>query len=212
MVHVQLDRPLRLVTPGVDGDVLMVLARAEAAFTAPQVHRLAGDHSESGIRKSLRRLEQQGIVRSTRAGQAWLHALNREHLAARYVVALANLRTALIERIESAVAGWSRLPEFAALFGSAATGGMRTESDIDIFVVRPDAVDLDDETWRAQLVELASSVASWTGNDAQILEYSAGEVARGMRRKGERVLRDIAAKGIPVFGPERYLQRARTEH
>lgn len=206
----QLDRPLRVVTSSVDGDVLMVLAGAEAAFTAPQVHRLTGDHSESGIRKSIKRLEQQGIVRSTRAGQAWLHELNREHLAAGYVVALAGLRGALIERIAAAMTRWSRPPDYAALFGSAATGGMRIESDVDLFVVRPDAVDLDDEPWRTQLDELAASVASWTGNDAQILEYSAGEVARGVRTKGERVLRDIAAKGIPVFGSERYLQRART--
>lgn len=186
----------------------MVLAGAEAAFTAPQVHRLARDHSESGIRKSLKRLEAQGTVRATRAGQAWLYELNREHLAAPHVVALAGLRGALVDRIGEAMASWSTPPDYAALFGSAATGGMRTDSDIDLLVVRVDSVDLDDETWRVQLDELASDVAAWTGNDAQILEYSAAEVVRARRIRSERVLRDIAEDGITVFGPDRYLQRA----
>jgi hypothetical protein len=205
-----LGHPLQVITPTVDGDVLAVLAGAEATFTAPQVHRLAGQHSESGIRKSLKRLTEQGIVRATRAGQAWLYELNRQHLAAPYVAALAELRGALVDRIGEAIATWSAPPEYAALFGSAATGGMRPGSDIDLFAVRPDHLDPDDETWRRHLDELASSVASWTGNDAQILEYSATEVANAQREKSERVLRDIAEDGITVFGPERYLQRARS--
>lgn len=202
-----LGHPLQVITPTVDGDVLVVLAGAEAAFTAPQVHRLAGEHSESGIRKSLKRLEEQGTVRATRAGQAWLYELNREHLAAPHIVALAGLRGALVDRIGEAMASWSSPPEYAALFGSAATGGMRTDSDIDLFVVRADSVDLDDETWRLQLDALASAVAAWAGNDAQILEYSAAEVANARRSRSERVLRDVAEDGITVFGPARYLQR-----
>jgi hypothetical protein len=207
IVRVQLGHPLQVITPTVDGDVLMVLAGAEAAFTAPQVHRLIGEHSESGIRKSLKRLEEQGIVRATRAGQAWLYELNREHLAAPQVVALAGLRSALASRIGEVMASWSTPPKYAALFGSAATGGMRTDSDIDLLVVRPDAVDPDDEGWRSDLDELAAAVAAWTGNDAQILQYSASEVAKAQRTKSERVLRDIADEGITVFGSERYLQR-----
>lgn len=202
-----LGHPLQVISPTVDGDVLMVLAGAEAAFTAPQVHRLIGEHSESGVRKSLGRLERQGIVRATRAGQAWLYELNRAHLAAPHVVALTGLRSALISRIREALAHWSSPPEYAALFGSAATGGMRTDSDIDLFIVRPDTTEPDDETWRTHLDEVASAVAAWTGNDAQILEYSATEVATAQRTGFERVLRDIAEHGIAVYGPERYLQR-----
>ena len=37
------------ITPTVDGDVLMVLARAEAAFTPPEVHRLIGARSEAAF-------------------------------------------------------------------------------------------------------------------------------------------------------------------
>lgn len=107
-----------------------------------------------------------------------------------------------------AIGAWSTPPEYAALFASAATGGMRPDSDIDLLVVRADHLDPDDETWRRHLDELASHVAAWTGNDAQILEYNAAEVAKARRSKSERVLRDIAEDGITVFGPDRYLQRA----
>lgn len=202
-----LNRPFQVLTPTVDGDVLAALAGAEAAFTAPQLHRLIGEHSESGVRKALKRLERQGIVTAVRAGQAWLYELNREHLAAEHVVALARLRGVLVEKVGDEIARWSITPEYSALFGSAAKGGMRVDSDIDIFVVRPDATDADDATWRHDLDALASSVASWTGNDAQILEFSAGEVATARREKSERVLRDIADDGITLFGPDRYLHR-----
>jgi predicted nucleotidyltransferase len=202
-----LRHPFQVITPTVDGDVLEVLAGAEAGFTAPQVHRLIGEHSESGVRKALKRLQRQGIVRATRAGQAWIFELNRAHLAAEHVVALAGLRRALVEKAGDAISGWSTTPEYAALFGSAAKGGMRVDSDIDLFVVRPDATDIDDAAWRHDLDALASAVSAWTGNDTQILEFSASEVAAARRKKSDRVLRDIADEGITLFGTDRYLHR-----
>ena len=48
---------------------------------------------------------------------------------------LAHLGDALIERIRTAVATWDRAPLLVMLFGSAATGQMRVDSDIDVFVV-----------------------------------------------------------------------------
>ena len=207
IIEMDLHHPFQVITPTVDGDVLAALAGAEAEFTAPQLHRLIGEHSESGVRKALKRLERQGIVRATRAGQAWLYELNRDHLAAVHVVALARLRRVLVEKVGDEISRWSIRPEYAALFGSAAKAGMRVDSDIDILAVRPDATDADDAAWRHNLDTLAASVASWTGNDAQILEFSAGEVATARRKKSERVLRDIADDGITLFGPDRYLHR-----
>lgn len=207
IVEMDLHHPFQVITPTVDGDVLAALAGAEAEFTAPQVHRLIGEHSESGVRKALKRLERQGIVRATRAGQAWIYVLNREHLAAEHVVGLARLRHALVDKMGDAISGWAIAPEYAALFGSAAKGGMGVDSDIDLLVIRPDATDTDDAAWRHDLDALASSVAAWTGNDTQILEFTASEVDAARRTKSERVLRDIADDGITLFGPDRYLHR-----
>ena len=105
-----LHHPFQVITPTVDGDVLAALAGAEAEFTAPQIHRLIGEHSESGVRKALKRLERQGIVRATRAGQAWLYELNREHLAAVHVVALTRLRRVLVEKVGDEISRWSTKP------------------------------------------------------------------------------------------------------
>lgn len=151
-------------------------------------------------------------MQARRAGQAWIYELNRAHLAAVHVVALAGLRRALVERVGDVMSGWSITPEYPALFGSAAKGGMRVDSDIDMLVVRPDATDLDNAAWRHDIDALASAVPAWTGNDAQILELTASEVAAARRKKSERVLQDIANDGITLFGPDRYLRRDGKRH
>lgn len=51
-----LSRPLTVIVPTVDADVLAVLARATASFTGRQVHQIAGRHSERGVRIALDRL------------------------------------------------------------------------------------------------------------------------------------------------------------
>ena len=135
--------PAACVSPTVDADLLAVLAGAEAEFTGRQVHQVAGRHSEKGVSNCLHRLVGQGIVNARRAGEADLYSLNRHHLAAPHIVALAGLRHELLERVRAELAGWQEAPVFAALFGSAATGRMRLDSDIDLLVVRPKSVDID---------------------------------------------------------------------
>src|SRR5258708_4110984 len=144
-----LAHPFSVVTPTVDGDVLQVLASAEASFTPPQIQALADRLSVSGVRKALARLTSAGIVTCEPIGQAFSYRLNREHLAAPHIVALARLRAELLDRMTALFGTWSESAEYAALFGSAATGQMRLDSDIDVFVVRPDSVELDDISWRA---------------------------------------------------------------
>ena len=204
----QLDRPLRVVAPTVDGDVLVVLARADAEFTPPEVHQLVGDYSESGVRKALQRLAGQGIVLHRWVGHAVAYQLNRDHLAAAAVCELASLRDTFLARLRDRFESWSIPPQYAALFGSAATGRMRLDSDIDLFVVRPGRVDGDDGRWRDQLDMLENDVTRWVGNDARILEYAASEVAAGLE-SNDRVLVDIAKGGIHLAGSPRYLAAAR---
>src|SRR4051812_29514068 len=98
MMPMNLSHPIEVVTPTVDADALAVLAGADAAFTGRQVHQVAGRHSERGVRNALHRLVEQGIVTSERVGAADRYALNREHLAAPHIEALANLRSELLAR------------------------------------------------------------------------------------------------------------------
>jgi len=211
IIDMDLVRPFRVVTPTVDGDVLAVLAGADAAFTAPRVQALIGERSIDGVRKSLNRLEGEGIVLASRTGNAWSYRLNRDHLAAPPIVALAKLRQELFQRIEAKLHRWRPRTEFAALFGSGATHHMSSRSDLDVFIVRPDDIDVDDNVWRQQLDGLASDITSWTGNDARILEYGASETADALRTGTERVLADIRSQGIVLAGPRHYLDNlART--
>ncbi|GAC1606104.1 MAG: hypothetical protein NVS3B21_35820 [Acidimicrobiales bacterium] len=199
-----LAHPIEVVTPTVDADVLAVLAGAEASFTGRQVHQIAGRHSERGVRNALHRLVEQGIVTSERVGAADQYALNREHLAAPHIESLANLRGELIERIGAELDAWHPTAEFVAMFGSAARGDMRVDSDIDLFVVRPTPVAPDDGGWLAQLDTLTRHVTAWTGNDTRVLELSANEIRR---RTNAAIVREVAKDGITLHGPESYLRR-----
>lgn len=201
-----LSRPLGLVTPTVDGDVLSVLAGATASFTGRQVHQIAGRHSERGVRNALRRLAEQGIVDRTRVGSSDLYTLNREHLAAPYIRALAGLKAELLQRVREGIASWSVPAEYAAIFGSAARGDMRLDSDIDVFVVRPRRVSETDDTWQDQVATLAERITVWTGNDTRVLEIGVADVADGIAR-GEQVLIDIREQGLSVAGPRNYLRK-----
>lgn len=203
-----LHRPFTIITPTVDGDVLAVLARADHAFTPPEVHQLVGERSESGVRKALERLAAQGMVDRTRVGQAHTYRLNCDHLAAKHVVALSRLRDDLIDRIGKILASWEPGPTFAALFGSAAHGPMRANSDIDIFVVRPEVFELDDPWWRKHIARVERHVTSWTGNDARVFEMSVLEVWTALQQDAPpRVLVDIEAEGIVLLGERTYLRR-----
>jgi predicted nucleotidyltransferase len=202
-----LGRPLAVITPTLDADVLAVLAGADGEFTGRQVHQLLGRHSERGVRNTLQRLVEQGIATRRRVGSADLYRLNRDHLAAAHIEALAGLRADLLRRIRELLESWAPTAEYVALFGSAARGDMRPDSDIDLFVVRPAGVDAEDHTWRQQLALLTEQVTGWTGNDTRVLEMDATEVTEGLA-EGERVLRDVQNEGIVLHGsPSRLRQR-----
>jgi hypothetical protein len=196
----ELQHPLGVVTPSVDGDVLAVLARADAAFTTGQVHRVLPAVSQNGIRLSLQRLSEQGIVLADRVGNAYVYRLNREHLAADHVVGLANLMSAFLQRLEGALGAWQPQPAYAAVFGSAARGTMTTESDIDLLLVRPDGAD--EDAWDEQAQDLASRATRWTGNDVRALLLDEADL-----NPDEPVLRDVLAHGLTVAGTRDWLAR-----
>ena len=206
MMPMNLAHPIEVVTPTVDADVLAVLAGADAFFTGRQVHHVAGRHSERGVRNALHRLVEQGIVTSERVGAADRYALNREHLAAPQIEALANLRSEFIARIGAELDAWRPAAKYVAMFGSAARGDMRADSDIDLFVVRPSSVASDDDRWRAQIDTLARHVTAWTGNDTRVLELVMTEVAR---RTNAAIVREVAKDAITLHGPHNYLRRGR---
>jgi predicted nucleotidyltransferase len=198
----QLNRPLATITPTLDGDVLAVLAQHEATFTTGQLHRVLNHYSEEGIRKVLLRLTRQGIVHSERIGNAYSYRLNREHLAAEPIIALANIPHILLRRLEERLQMWAHPPVYAAVFGSAARGTMTEDSDLDLLLIRADDTPSDD--WDEQVAELVADVSRWTGNDARTLEYTVSELTAA---RDERVVLDVLAEGLTVAGRHAWLSR-----
>jgi predicted nucleotidyltransferase len=187
-----LNKPLGVITPTVDAEVLSVLAGANETFTGVRVHQIIGSSTQKTVWTALQRLSDQGIVLKVQKGSAGLYSLNRDHLAAPYILGLANLKGELLERMTKAITHWEIKPVFAAVFGSAARGEMRLDSDIDIFIVRPDKVDADDDLWVSLHAELSDSMTE-------------SEVARGLAAN-ERVLSDIREQGLRLLGDQSLIQ------
>lgn len=197
--------PLSTVTPTLDGDVLVVLAGVDAELTGREVHRLANRGSEHGVRKVLDRLVEEGVVSRRPAGSAKLYKLNREHLAAPAIEALAGIRRELLRRMREAVTAWKITPVAVIVFGSFARGEATRESDVDVLVIRPSGIDADDPAWSAQVNGFAAAVSAWTGNDTRVLEYSEGEIPHA---GDEEVLTNALGDGVEIAGSIRSLRHS----
>lgn len=197
-------RPMSVVTPTVDGDVLTALALADTSFTPGRLHKVIGRHSEDGVRRALRRLVLQGVVEDQAAGRAVLYRLNREHLAARAIVDLASLWETFRARLEERFVEWSVQPRVAVLFGSVARGEMGLRSDVDIFVVRPSGAPAN-EGWDSDVRSLEGDATRWTGNDVRVLEMTEVHVER--HGADEPVLKDILSEGVRLAGDLEWLRR-----
>lgn len=195
----QLNKPFATVTPTLDGDVLAVLASADLTFTISQVQRILTTASGEGIRKVLNRLTGQGVVLHDEVGRTHTYRLNTEHLAAEPIMALSRLNSTFQSRLGQHLDGWGTTLRYAAVFGSAATGRMTLESDIDLFLVRA-ADSEDDDAWEQRLTELARLVTAWTGNDGRIVEYAEDEF-RTAAAAGEPLFDDVSKQGLTVAGP-----------
>jgi predicted nucleotidyltransferase len=202
-----ISRPFASVSPGVESDVLVALARAKVPRTGRELARRSG-RSPTGVQHALDRLVDEGLVHQTEAGRAFLYSFNRDHLLAPAVKVMAEARGELINRLRDLIGAW-KVPTFhASLFGSFARGEGNAASDIDLLVVRPKDIDLEDERWRAQIDELVGSVSDWTGNHAGISEVSEADLPR-LRKERPPVVEAVTAQAIDLAGtPVRKMLRA----
>jgi predicted nucleotidyltransferase len=120
-------------------------------------------------------------------------------------MALSQLNSTFLTRLEKHLDGWRTMLRYAAVFGSAATGRMKLDSDIDLLLVRAADADHDgDDAWEEQVTELARLVTAWTGNDASVVEYTEDEF-RAAAATGEPLLRDVAKQGLTIAGTRSWL-------
>lgn len=204
-----LSSPIRSVIPSVHGAVLAVLARSDRPLSGRRTAELTGGRAgQARVNAVLGDLTAAGLVLREVHPPAYLYLLNREHLAAEAITALADLREQLLSRIRQTVEGWRQPAVAVWLFGSAARGEGGTDSDIDLLVLRPDAVDEDDPAWVLQVDDLAAQVVTWTGNRCEIAEYSAEQFA-SMVASGERLASELRTQAVRIWGDtvERRLHR-----
>jgi predicted nucleotidyltransferase len=192
-------RPYSAISPGLESDVLVVLAGTTRPLTGRRVAELVRRGSPDGVRKALGRLVAQGLVLREEAGRALMHSLNRRHLAAPAVEVLAAMRGEFLRRLRDSLAGWEPAPVHASMFGSVARADGGTDSDIDLFLVRPATVSEDHLAWRAQVAQLSDDVLAWTGNHAAVIEQPEQDVPR-LRRSGAPVVEELRRDGIDLAG------------
>jgi len=197
---VDLSNPIRSVIPSAHGSVLAVLARTDQSLSGRRVAELTGGRvSARGTSNALRALAEAGVVLVEDHPPAKLYRLNRRHLAADAIVALAEMRPRLLEALRERLGGWKVGATASWLFGSAARGDGSIDSDIDVLLVRADRVDPDDDVWNAQIDELADDVRAWTGNRCSVVEYSATDFRR-LIAGPERLADELRADGIRLTG------------
>jgi predicted nucleotidyltransferase len=192
--------PIATVVPGARGAVLRVLAATTVPLTGNKIAELSGGVvSQSGVSKAIGPLVKSGLVTCERAGSANLYLLNRDHVAAPAVLAAAGGREELFARMAAAAQTWSVKPVAVWVFGSAARGQATPASDVDVLVVRPDTVPVDDDRWEAQTLMLSENVLRWSGNVCQVLEYSEAEFAT-LVAADDRLVRALRDDAVVLAG------------
>lgn len=186
-----------------------MLANSDVAFTIAQIQRILTTASGEGIRKVLTRLTAQGVVLHDQVGRTNTYQLNTEHLAAEPIIALSRITTTFLNRLERHLEGWGDALKYAAVFGSAATGRMTLDSDIDLLLVRASdpedqSENEDPDTWDQRVTELGRLVTAWTGNDGRVVEYTENEIGEAAAA-GEPLLSDVAREGLTVAGTRAWL-------
>ena len=198
-----LSSPISSVIPSAHGAVLAVLARTSEPLSGRRVAALTdGKVGQWRANEVLGALADAGIVLREHRPPAKLYRLNRDHVAAAGIVALAEQWGTLLRRVRDELADWSPGPVTACLFGSAARGEAGPGGDIDILLVPSDDVAASQDAqhaWQEQVDRLTEKVRLWSGNTCEALELTAAELGDAVAHD-DRLLRDLRRDTIALAG------------
>ena len=189
--------PISSVIPSLDGPVYAALSSTNDPMTLGGVHRLTEGASKSGVRTVLLRMVASGLVDLVPGG----YRLNREHLAAGPIEALASLYGELTKRIRAEVDSWQPQPLLVGLYGSAARRDGDEASDIDLLIIG------DVESLGDSAMHLADLVERWTGNSAQVVLKSPAEIGR-LRSVDEPIVGSWMQDLVEISGTRSALVKA----
>lgn len=200
-----LSSPMRSVIPSAHGAVLTVLARAGEPLSGRKVAELTnGQVGQVRTSEVLGLLADAGLVLREERPPAKSYRLNRDHVAAGAIAALADQWARLLGRIQDHLAQWDPAPVSACLFGSAARGEAGPNSDIDLLVVPPAGVresETAELSWQAQVEDLTERIKLWSGNVCDVLELTEPELEDAAVRD-DRLVRDLSSDAIPLQGQD----------
>ena len=78
---------------------------------------------------------------------------------------------------------------------------MHSDSDIDLFVIRPSEIDEDEPTWSGQVDDLSDQIRRWTGNYAGVVQVAESQVAR-LRDDELPILAELRSDAIVLSGSD----------
>ena len=194
-------RSVEALIPDAQGRVLGTLSRTTAELTLTTLADLSGV-SLAHVARIVPRLVDLGVVERRDVPPAALVRLTRDNLAARWVVALADLRQTLQDELRASVQTIEPVPANVTLFGSFARGDDDAASDIDVVVVRPEAIDEEDPEWSDSIARWESQVRRVSGNPLNRVEVAEDEVPRLVRSRrplwGAILREGITLQGRPL--------------
>ena len=183
--------PVEAVIPGVQGRVLAVLVKTTAELNLRTLARLAG--------VSVAQASRLGVVERHEVPPSSLFRLNRAHVAAQPIMALARSRDDVLRQLGVTAAQMRVQPESVIVFGSFARGEADAQSDIDAVVVRRDDVAEDDDEWTRAVESWRQGARAISGNRTEVIEVSSSEIARKLTSDAP-LWRNVAQQGVVVHG------------
>jgi hypothetical protein len=191
-------RPIEALIPNAQGRILGVLARTSQELTLTTLADLSGISLAQAARV-VPRLVRLGVVERREVPPAVLVRLLPETLAARPLLALADLRHTLLEELRESARKIDPSPANITLFGSFARGDDDAMSDIDVLVVRPSATGEEDPAWTESVGRWEDHARRISGNPVNRIEVKEGEVAK-LLRSGRSLWRAIRREGMTLGG------------
>jgi predicted nucleotidyltransferase len=199
-----LANPMQSVIPSAHGAVLHALARTDLPLSARRLAELTSPKfSQRRVNDVLGHLAEEGIVVRESRPPSNIYRLNREHVAADGILALAQMWSALVGRIRADLGIWPVAPEAAWLFGSAARREGIGRSDLDVFLVRPASGLASEisEAWEHQTEALVVKIKTWSGNRCEVIEMEAAELRAAVDRD-DRLIRDLREQAVVLAGTD----------
>lgn len=198
--HVAMDfrEPVQAVIPGAQGRILAVLSQTSAELNLRTIARLS-NVSVAQASRVMPGLVELGLVERREAPPSALFMFVENHIAARAVAMLGDVRTSVLEELKVTAGRLGVPPASVVVYGSFARGEADRSSDIDMLVVRPPRVGEDEPGWRAPIDVWVDGVRRLTGNRVETLEVAAEEVGAKLRST-KQLWQDILREGLLVYG------------